>query len=280
MTGVSTCMFLYISEITPADLRPLYATLVTLTVGLGMMVECILAMHFRWQTISGVMLALSVVNFFTLFSVPEPPMWLRAKGRNAEADEVDEWLGLGGLRTGAVTVVAPAVQPPAAADDDDNHYVKTTPADESPPPYWSLFLRRSVWKPTAVTLMFFVCQQGSGVYVLLFYSMDVVRDCRVPWDNNIISLFLSIARLMGGLGFAAMHRVERRKLVMISGGCMAVSLLVVVTYMRAFEGVPDPPMSMTLMFAFIMFMFFALLAIVPMPWILCGEVFPMAVKGG
>uniref|UniRef100_A0A2S2NTN1 Facilitated trehalose transporter Tret1 n=1 Tax=Schizaphis graminum TaxID=13262 RepID=A0A2S2NTN1_SCHGA len=281
-------MFLYISEISPANLRPLYITLVTMTVGLGMMVECILAMFFSWQTISGIMFVVSVANFLTLFMVPEPPMWLRSKGRNAEADEVDEWLDLAYVTAAAVpsaaavverhTAVATAVDAdvPATTANVDR---KTVTAAAPPPPYWSLFLRRNVWMPTAITLTFFVCQQGSGVYVLLFYSMDVLRDCRVPWDSNTVSLFLSVARLMGGVGFAAMHRVPRRRLVVISGGCMAVSLLVVVAYMRAFAGVQDPPFAMTLIVAFIMFMFFALLAILPMPWILCGEVFPMEVKG-
>jgi len=271
-------MFLYISEITPANLRPLYITFVTMTVGLGMMAECILAMYFRCQTISGIMFALCLVNFLTLFMVPEPPMWLRAKGRIADADEVDRWLDLGHVTTGtSTTAVVPSaavVERPALAMAVDAN----GPAAASSP-YWTLFLRRNVWMPTVVTLTFFVCQQGSGVYVLLFYSMDVLRDCRVPWDSNTVSLFLSVARLMGGLGFAAMHRVARRTLVMISGGCMAVSLLIVVAYMKAFAGVQDPPFAMTLIVAFIMFMFFALLAILPMPWILCGEVFPMAVKG-
>jgi len=84
---------------------------------------------------------------------------------------------------------------------------------------------------------------------------------------------------MGGLSFAAMHRVKRRTLVMLSGVCMAGALLIIVTYMKAFDGVQDPPFAMTLIIAFLMYMFFALLAILPMPWILCGEVFPMAVKG-
>jgi len=249
-----------------------------MTVGLGMMAECILAMFFRCQAISIIMSVLCVVNFLMLFIVPEPPMWLRAKGRAAEADEVDRWLNMGHIMHESATEVAPSpvvVERPNLAMALDAN----VPAVTASLPYWSQFLRRNVWMPTVITLTFFVCQQGSGVYVLLFYSMDVLRDCRVPWDSNTVSLFLSVARVMGGLGFAAMHRVTRRTLVMVSGGGMAASLLVVVTYMRTFAGVQDPPFAMTLIIAFVMFMFFALLAILPMPWILCGEVFPMAVKG-
>jgi len=254
--------------------------MVPFTVGLGMMAECILAMYCRWQTISGIMLAVTVVNFLTLFMVPEPPIWLRAKGRAAEADEVDRWLDLGNM-TPASDASADVVEQSAVATevDDNMHATLAAPTSLSPSPYWSLFLRRNVWLPTVITLTFFVCQQCSGVYVLLFYSMDVVRDCKMPWDSNTVSLFLSMARVIGVLGFAAMHRVARRTLVMISGGCMAISLLTVVAYMKAFAGVQDPPFEMTLIVAFVMFMFFALLGILPMPWVLCGEVFPMEVKG-
>ncbi|XP_022169572.1 facilitated trehalose transporter Tret1-like isoform X2 [Myzus persicae] len=283
--GVSTCMFLYISELSPANLRPLYVTLVPLTVGLGMILECILAIYFRWQTISSIMLVVSLINFLLLFMVPEPPMWLRAKGRSAEADEVDEWLDLGHITTASATEVAASAyvversMTLAMASDTNVHASPEAPKETTATPYWSLFLQRNVWMPTVITLTFFVCQQGSGVYVLLFYSMDVVRDCKMPWDSNAVSLFLAFARVIGVLSFAAMHRVPRRTLVMVSGGCMAVSLLVVVAYMKAFAGVQDPPFEFTLIVAFVMFMFFALLGILPMPWMLCGEVFPMAVKG-
>ncbi|XP_029343468.1 facilitated trehalose transporter Tret1 isoform X2 [Acyrthosiphon pisum] len=278
--GVNTCAFLYISELCPTNLRPLYITLVPFSVGLGMLVECILAIYCRWQTISAILLAISVVNFLTLFMVPEPPIWLRAKGRVAEADEVDRWLDLGHM-THALDASADVIEQSALTMemDENMHATPEAPTSLSSSPYWSLFLRRNVWLPTVVTLTFFVCQQCSGVYVLLFYSMDVVRDCKMPWDSNTVSLFLSLARVIGVLSFAAMHRVPCRTLVMVSGGCMAISLLTVVAYMKAFVGVQDPPFQMTLIVAFVMFMFFALLGILPIPWMLCGEVFPMAVKG-
>jgi len=212
--------------------------------------------------------------------VPEPPMWLRAKGRTAEADEVDRWLDLGHTTHASDASADMVEQPAVAMEVDDNlHAIPAASTSLASSPYWSLFLQRNVWLPTVVTLTFFICQQCSGVYVLMFYSMDVVRDCKMPWDSNTVSLFLSFARVIGVLGFAAMHRVAFRTLVMISGGCMAISLLTVVAYMKAFAGVQDPPFEMTLIVAFVMYMFFALLGILPIPWILCGEVFPMAVKG-
>ncbi|KAL4105321.1 hypothetical protein QTP88_020569 [Uroleucon formosanum] len=277
--GVSTCTFLYISELSPTNLRSLYITLVPLAVGLGMIAENILAMYCRWQTISGIIFAVSVINCLTLFMVPEPPMWLRARGRVTEADEVDRWLNLGHMPKASYASADVVEQSAVATEMDDSmHATPATPTALSSS-YWSLFLQRNVWLPTIVTLTFFVCQQFSGVYVLLFYSTDVLRGCKMQWDSNTVSLFLSLARVIGVLGFAAMHRFGRRTLVMISGGCMAISLLTVVVYMRVFAGVQDPPFEMLIIISFVMYMFFALLGILPMPWILCGEVFPMAVKG-
>lgn len=277
---MSACTFLYISELSPANLRSLYITLAPLAVGLGMMAESILAMYFRWQTISGIIFVVSVINCLTLFMVPEPPMWLRARGRVAEADEVDRWLNLGHMPK-ASDASADVVEQSAVATemDDSMHATPEAPTALSSSLYWSLFLQRNVWLPTIVTLIFFVCQQFSGVYVLMFYSADVLRGCKMQWDSNTVSLFLSLARVIGVLGFAAMHRFGRRTLVMISGGCMAISLLTVIVYMRVFVGVQDPPFEMLIIISFGMYMFFALLGILQIPWILCGEVFPMAVKG-
>lgn len=267
-------MFLYISEICPANLRPVYISMVSVSVGLGMMFECVLSFYFCWQTISAIFCTICTINCLMLFMVPESPMWLRAKGRVEEADKVIKWFGLEHI-TPKATVTDVELSTKTEVSNGDGQDIAV--ADEGS--YFSLFLHPTVWKPAVITLTFFALQQGSGLYVLLFYSMDVLRDCSVRWDGNTVSLYLSGARVLGGICFGLLHSLKRRTLLIISGGFMALSLFAIVTYMKIFENVKDPPFEVTLIIAFMMFMFFSLLGILPLPWILCGEVFPMAVKG-
>nr|BAH72303.1 ACYPI008900 [Acyrthosiphon pisum] len=76
-----------------------------------------------------------------------------------------------------------------------------------------------------------------------------------------------------------LHHVHRKTLVVVSGGGMAVSLTIVIIYTRMYNDMASPPYGAVLIVAFVAYVFFALLAMLPLPWTICGEVFPMAVKG-
>jgi SP family facilitated glucose transporter-like MFS transporter 8 len=237
----------------------------TIFVGVGMMSEFIFAMFFHWQTVSMILFVISVIGCGSLFLLPETPMWLRKQGRIREAEAAKKWLCED--RTAAATVVA--ANTIAAADD----VVDVTRTG------WRLVTEPIVWKPMLLTFTFFVCQQGSGFYVLLFYSVDMLKDSHVQWDGFTVTVFLSVARVVGSLVFSMLHHVRRKTLTVVSGCGMALSLVVIVSYIHMYRDVTDPPYGILQIFAFIMYMFFALLAMLPLPWIICGEIFPMSIKG-
>ncbi|XP_060856992.1 facilitated trehalose transporter Tret1-like [Metopolophium dirhodum] len=277
--GSGTCVYLYLAEVCPTQYRPLYFSVVTIFVGAGMMTECVLSMFFQWQTVSLILFVASTVNCAALFLVPETPMWLRTRGRSREADAAEAWLG---MEPAAVTVPAAAPVTALAVNGDDHlcgadgHAATGKP---TPVAYWTLFTGPSVWKPALITTLFFICQQGSGFYVMLFYSVDVLHDCRVQWDGITVTAFLSLSRVTGSVVYSMLHHVHRKTLVVVSGSGMALSLAIVIIYMRMYKDVASPPYGAVLIVAFIAYVFFALLAMLPLPWTICGEVFPMAVKG-
>lgn len=264
-------MFLYVAEICPANLRSIYSSFIPMLVGFGMMLESVLSIYVNWQTISCVMCVTSAMNFFALFAVPEPPAWLRSRGRGSTAARVDEWLDLK-----HVLQDADAIAPADLASEDKQ---PATTMDAS----WNslFFLRPTIWKPTMITLAFFLLQQCSGMFVLTFYCTDVLRSFRVPLDGVTVSVFLGAARVLGTVCFAVLYRVRRKTLVVISGTIMSTTLLAIVACVHAFGDVQDKPPALTtaLVAAFVAYMYSSMLGILPIPWVLCGEVFPMAVKG-
>ncbi|VVC29771.1 Sugar/inositol transporter,Major facilitator superfamily domain,Major facilitator, sugar transporter- [Cinara cedri] len=259
-------VYVYLAEVCPTQYRVLYLSVVTVFVGVGMIMECVLAMFFQWQTVSAILFVLCCFGFVSMFLVPESPAWLRAHGRIYEAEQAEIRLGIDPPPSSPSTVTAVATA--------NNGDVK-----EPDVPYWKLFTQSTVWKPTLITLAFFVCQQGSGFYVLLFYSIDVLHDCRVQWDGITVTIFLSVARVIGSMVFSMLHKVRRKTLTVVSSVGMALSLIVIIIYMKTYKEVDEPPYGMTLIVAFVAYVFFSLLSILPLPWTLCGEVFPMAVKG-
>lgn len=250
-------------------MRPLYFSVVTIFVGVGMAFQCILAMFFDWQIVSAILFTTSAIGCLSLFLLPETPMWLRSRGRAEEAERAERWFGIEPTAVEVPSVPAVGAMVPAVG--------VMVPAGSGT--YWSLFLRPSVWKPSLVTLAFLVCQQCSGFYVILFYSVDVLRDCRVPWDGITVTVFLSLSRVIGSITFSLLSDIKRKTLVVVSSGGMAVSLAVIVAYQKIYKYTDDPPFSNVLIIAFVAYVFFALLGMLPLPWTLCGEVFPIAIKG-
>ncbi|VVC29772.1 Major facilitator superfamily domain,Major facilitator, sugar transporter-like [Cinara cedri] len=271
--SAATCTTMYIVESCPANVRSLHFSLVTVCSSTGMMLECILSIYYHWKTISAIMCVMCVVNLLTLFSVPEPSIWLRAKGRIEEAEKVDKWFDLR-----HITVANAAESSANTVNKGDGPHLENT-TDTKDKPYWLLFIHPTVWKPTLILLIFYICQQGSGLYVLLFYTMDVLRDFRVPWDSNTVSIFLSVARLLGGISFGLLHWCKKRTMVAISGGSMAGSLIIAIAYSKMFINVEHPPYMVILVFAFVAYMFFALIGLLTMPWVLSSELYPISVKG-
>ncbi|KAL5237954.1 hypothetical protein ACI65C_005364 [Semiaphis heraclei] len=277
--GSGTCVYLYLAEVCPTEYRPLYFSVVTIFVGMGMVAVSVMSLFIDWQTISLILFVVCTVNCASLFLVPETPMWLRTHGRSQEADAAEAWLCME-PETVPASAVAPVSGMTVNGDDhlcsEDGTTATGKPTNAA---YWTLFASPTVWKPALITMLFFICQQGSGFYVLVFYSVDVLHDCRVQWDGVTVTAFLSLSRVIGSVVYTMLHHVRRKTLVVVSSGGMALSLATIIVYMRMYKDVASPPYGMVLVFAFITYVFFGLLAMLPLPWAICGEVFPMAVKG-
>lgn len=265
---------MYIAETSPTHSRPLYLLIYTLFVGMGMMTTAALGAMFHWRAVAAVFGLSCVVGFAGPFFVPATPMWLRSRGRLDDAIRAERWFGF--------TLSDPNDRRPTVATVSTATAITTVAtmaAAGRRPSCLAPYAKPTVWKPATLALVFFVCQQASGFYVLLFYSVDVLRDCRVPMDCATAAVYLSAARLAATVCSLLFRSVPKRVLTAFSGLGMCAALAVVVGYLRAFRGVADPPAGYALIVAFLAYVFCAMFAVLPLPWSVCGEIFPMQVKG-
>lgn len=272
--GSSACSFVYVAEICTAARRQLFYSAMFLSVGIGMLTECAFAKLFRWHTVSAIFAAMSAAGLAALSALPESPVWLRSRGRRTEAERAERWFGLDANRRDQT--------PTADEDGSANCCARTPPAAAAAAPLtcWSTYTNRTVWIPTLITVSFVACQQGCGLYVIIFYAADVLRDFRVArWDALDVSLFMSVSRVLGSVAFTLMHRVQRRTLAVVSFVGMSASLIAIAVYAKAFGNADRPPCEFVLVVAFVTYMFFSLLGALPMPWTICSEVFPTYVTG-
>lgn len=294
---------MYIAETSPTSSRPFYLLMFTLNVGMGMMAAAALGAVLEWHAVAAVFSVSSVVGFAAPFLVPATPMWLRSRGRDADARRAEQWFGFALPRVDRA--VAAAMPPPPAcpsaaiatlgrADSTVEAATKRMRAASEPDGRgWAAYARPAVWKPALVALAFFCCQQASGFYVLLFYAVDVLRDCRVPVDGMTAAVYLSAARLAGTVASMAFQAAPKRAMTAVSGlgMCAALSAAIACYQYAAVPAASGDPSAQgpstaaaaaadyLMLVPFLLYVFFAMLAVLPLPWSVCGEMFPMAVKG-
>lgn len=58
------------------------------------------------------------------------------------------------------------------------------------------FLEPTVWKPFVILSMYHIFQCGTGVYDILYYTVDFVESLGTSYDPLPVSILLSVARYL------------------------------------------------------------------------------------
>ncbi|XP_050526674.1 facilitated trehalose transporter Tret1-like isoform X1 [Daktulosphaira vitifoliae] len=260
--GCGMLVCIYAAEICPTTYRPMFLALSNLISGLSMFIASALGKYFNWRIIAAIYGVISLCGSIALFAIPEPPLWLRSRGRNDEANRAEQWLG---------------VESTSIKEDVE---ITTNPPVE-PSKVWALstYTAPNVWKPTVHIIILTLLQQYSGIHVLLSYSSDVLRGFGIKTDWITISMYLAFARIIGNLTYFFLSKVKRRILTIISGLGTFSALSAITVYMYAPENIKESVHDNWLIVALFIFVFFNMLAIMPIPWSIAGELYPMHVKG-
>lgn len=141
--------------------------------------------------------------------LPETPAWLAAKGRTDEAKEALLWLRGSGLNA-------------------DKEYQELCEANIKRKEKRESLLRAlhmpNVWKPFLILLAFFALQQLSGIYVILFYVVNMLKDIGIDVNEYAASVGVGVIRLFASiLGAKLANNIGRKTLAFVSGFGMAVA---------------------------------------------------------
>lgn len=150
--------------------------------------------------------------------LPETPAWLASRGRTDEAKEALLWLRGPGL-------------------DADKEYQELCETNAKREEKKESALRSlhmpSVWKPFLILLAFFALQQLSGIYVILFYAVSVLKDIGIDVNEYAASIGIGVIRLLTSiLGVVLANTFGRKTLAFISGLGMTVAAMGVALSVR------------------------------------------------
>ena len=256
----------YIAEISPEKWRGRLGSLFQLGIVTGIFVTLFVnrliqglgddtwntALGWRWMLGMEVVPAIAFIGL--LFTVPESPRWLARKGRDAEAH--------------AILV---KVDGPAHAATEMTAIRAT--ATQVEPPFSALFT--GYRRPLMLAVLLAVFQQFCGINAIMYYSSKIFETAGAlknaaftssVWVGLINVVFTFVA-------IAFVDRLGRRPLLLIGTAIQAVALGLVGWMFHAHQN------GIALLLCVIAFIAAFAMAMGPITWLFCSEIFPNQIRG-
>lgn len=249
---------MYISEISPANVRGRMTALFQFNVIFGILMAYI-SNYFlsdggpnAWRWMLGVEGIPAIAYFFLLFAVPESPRFLIKKGKIAEAKGILEKIETLDINAEIIDIQASML-------------LKKE----------NLFSGR-YGKSISIAFLVAMFNQFSGINAILYYAPRIFELSGLSSGDSMFQpVFIGATNgLFTVLGLLIIDKVGRKKLLIVGSIGMAICLGLVARafYLQSFEGYD----LLFFLVGYILFFAFSTGAVI---WVLISEVFPNSVRG-
>lgn len=261
---VAVAVPLYLTEIAPANIRgrsvTLFQLLLTFGILLAYFVDLLFVPSGNWRGMFAVILIPSSILLISMLFLPETPRWLLSKNRKEQALQV-----LYKTRSGAE-----AERELALIIDN----LKVTGSS------WKALFTRSLWFPLMVALVIAICNQLTGINVLLQYAPLVIKSS---------GLSSQIGTMLGTIGIGAINfigtiisffLIDRfgRKKLLVTGTAGIVLSYTALGIVASILPVGQLQAELTLL-GFFAFIFFFAIGPGVVVWLAISELLPTKVRG-
>jgi SP family arabinose:H+ symporter-like MFS transporter len=257
----------YIAEIAPEKWRGRLGTLFQLGIVSGIFLTLFINKVIQgqgdeawntawgWRWMLGMEVVPAALFIALLLAVPESPRWLAQKGRDEEARGI---LERAGGREHAAQEMA-AIR--ASADHEQGRFLE--------------LFHGAFFKPLALAVTLMACQQFCGINAIMYYSTKIFAAAGAGhhaaftssvWVGLINLVFTFVA-------IALVDKAGRRPLLLIGSLGQAIALGLVGWMFHAGRN------GMDLLLCVILFIAAFAMAMGPICWLFCSEIFPNKIRG-
>lgn len=288
-TGISTGMAsipatVYAAEIGDSSLRGMLVTWTSAAIALGVLIVYVLGYFLpdKWRVTAAVCALFPVAAAALATLLPESPSWLSSRGRYDEAEAA-----LRRLRCVAADAPLPA---PVQTQLDDFVSAGSQSRARSADRGWlrrvrAAFLQRRTLRPLLIMNAFFFFQQFSGIFVVIFYAVDVVHEADVTVDDYLAAVLIGLTRLLATLSMSYVsNRFGRRPPAIVSGAGMTLCMGVLATYLTLttsenFGAYVSENFRWIPIVSLLLYILASTIGFLTLPWAMIGELFPADVRG-
>ncbi|OVA12997.1 Sugar/inositol transporter [Macleaya cordata] len=212
--GISSALVpLYISEISPTEIRGALGSVNQLFICIGILAALVAGLPLAgnplwWRTMFGIAMVPSILLALGMGISPESPRWLFQQGKTAEAERAIKTLW-GKERVAEVM-----------------HDLRTGSQGSTEPEagWFDLFSSR-YWKVVSVGAALFLFQQLAGINAVVYYSTSVFRSAGIASDVAASAL-VGASNVFGtAIASSLMDKQGRKSLLITSFSGMAASML-------------------------------------------------------
>ncbi|KAF5737736.1 Plastid hexose transporter isoform 2 [Tripterygium wilfordii] len=212
--GISSAIVpLYISEISPTEIRGTLGSVNQLFICIGILAALVAGLPLAgnplwWRTMFGISAIPAILLALGMSFCPESPRWLFQQGKFSDADKSIKTL-YGKER---VTEVM-------------QDLTATTQGSVEPEAGWLDLFSSRYWKVVSVGAALFLFQQLAGINAVVYYSTSVFRSAGIASDVAASAL-VGASNVFGtAVASSLMDRQGRKSLLMTSFSGMAASML-------------------------------------------------------
>jgi SP family arabinose:H+ symporter-like MFS transporter len=208
-----------------------------------------------WRWMLGAEVAPAALLFAVLFFVPESPRWLIQAQREPEGRRILERVGGAAHAEREITAMREVV------GQEEGRFTE-------------LFSPR-FRRPLLIAVLLMAFSQFSGINAIMYYSTKIFATAGIGVKNSFSSSVIVglVNLLLTFVAIALVDRAGRRRLLLVGLTVQVVALAWVGAMFRYGGG------SHLLLAAILLFIGAFAMALGPIPWIVCSEIFPTRIRG-
>ncbi|XP_075215600.1 facilitated trehalose transporter Tret1-like [Lycorma delicatula] len=279
----------YVGEITEPHLRGMLSSLSGSFAGIGILLECLIGALTDWRSTCAISAIVPVLAFITISLIPESPTWLIIQGRITEAEQAlcwlrgwvhpvyvrEEFLALLEYTKSAstkemVTIPANVENKEPIESSQESRSSNTGVANT-----FVLLLQPKLHRPLRMVLIYFFISHNISLLGIRPFLVHIFKLIGMPMNPHWVLVVSGGLQIIGSLtGMIFMKLLGKRKVNFISLLTCVICCYMLAVSIKLGDVIPWIPFGL-----FCLLFFAAGFGVIPLPWVLLSEVFPLEGRG-